>query len=700
MKKVCSIYVNIVLVGIIFLCIYPCTLSAKIIELDSTLSKIPIGRMMEYMVDPSGSVPIEDLKSQKYADRWKVPHEDGPGFGFTSDTYWVRFTVSNKTANDLEFLLEQEYALIDNINIYIPDGVKYNIIDVGRMKRFSERPYNYRTFIFPLKLKPGETVTYYLRYATTSSMNIPLILWSSKSFLDAAALEKYLLLLFNGIVITMIIYNLLLFFIIRWLEYLFYCLFIILYLLFMATLNGTAFQYLWPDSPDWGSFSMPVLLSLLYLFIGLFCIELVGIRSERHKSPYRNKIFQITVFFVILGVILTAACLILPYRYGMALSASMTGILLLIICIESAILIIKERNRQTIFGIIAAMPIIFGSLTFVLKTFSILPTNFYTEWSVYIGMLFMAVLFSLGLADKVNMIRKDLAILNVHLDDKVKERTEELNSTNLKLESINEDVTLTNKQLEEAQRIARRDMNMAVQVQRRILLSEPPQTDGWDIAFYLKPMSDVSGDFYDFYIDGSILKGMSIFDVSGHGIASGLITMVAKSIFQRNFNGGRDRKLSEILQQSNTDLISEIEKSEYYVTGIMLRFSENSVEYVNAGHPDLIIKKSETGKPDIVVSEEQEFKGLFLGTSSAIIPHDQMIFSIDKNDILLLYTDCLYDSVDINGREFGVERILESFRESTGSAREILDNILKSFYGHVGTNPSHDDLTVIVAKKL
>ena len=95
-------------------------------------------------------------------------------------------------------------------------------------------------------------------------------------------------------------------------------------------------------------------------------------------------------------------------------------------------------------------------------------------------------------------------------------------------------------------------------------------------------MAGVSGDLYDFYLEDNVLTGVSILDVSGHGIASGLITMLARTIFYRNFAAGKEEDLSEILEKSNRHLIKEIGNVDYYLTGILLRFKQDSVEYVNA----------------------------------------------------------------------------------------------------------------------
>jgi sigma-B regulation protein RsbU (phosphoserine phosphatase) len=117
-------------------------------------------------------------------------------------------------------------------------------------------------------------------------------------------------------------------------------------------------------------------------------------------------------------------------------------------------------------------------------------------------------------------------------------------------------------------------MMMAANVQANLFPKEAPKTEEWDIAFVFKPMSGVSGDLYDFYEDNGSLKGIAIFDVSGHGVASGLITMIAKSVFRRNITEHPGEKLNRILEMSNSELINEIGKVDNYLTGMIILFKE------------------------------------------------------------------------------------------------------------------------------
>ena len=257
-----------------------------------------------------------------------------------------------------------------------------------------------------------------------------------------------------------------------------------------------------------------------------------------------------------------------------------------------------------------------------------------------------------------------------------------------------------NKELRARQRIAELEMNIASNVQSQLFPEEPPVNNDWDIAFEFKPLMGLSGDFYDFYEAGGTLQGLSIFDVSGHGISSGLITLLARSIISRYFNAMIDSNLTRVIEQINNDLISEIGQIDSYLTGIILRFKGNVVEYANASHPDLVIKRQKTGSVLPVKPKDRQLKGMLLGKDTFKANVDVLSFNVSKGDTLLLYTDGLIESIKSENINFGEEQLLQSLKNSPeGSAREILNSIFDEFKNAAEGNLPADDITAIVLKR-
>jgi len=312
------------------------------------------------------------------------------------------------------------------------------------------------------------------------------------------------------------------------------------------------------------------------------------------------------------------------------------------------------------------------------------------------------------LANRFHHIHDIMEMLTITLEEKVVERTKQLNIANreietamTELEATNDHLIGTNNSLEKSKSIMDRDMKMAVKVQEGFFPNEQPHTKDWDIAFEFKPMSGVSGDLYDFYIDDeNNLQGVSLFDVSGHGIASGLITILARSIAYHEFYRLKSEKLNRIIEEINNKFIDEFGQIDNYLTGVMLKFNVNSVEYVNAGHPGILKRNYKSGKVDTVEPEDEEMKGHFLGINMMQENFSAVNFEMESKDSILLFSDCLTESKNISNEEYGLDRLMQLFSSNNSeSAQDILDSIINDLLLFKGEASMEDDLTVIVVQK-
>ncbi len=283
----------------------------------------------------------------------------------------------------------------------------------------------------------------------------------------------------------------------------------------------------------------------------------------------------------------------------------------------------------------------------------------------------------------------------------------EIQRKSKKLIEIQKDTHLLNKTLMEmnvdlgsAYRADLTDIELASNLQSLILPKEPVKGCGWDIAFSFKPFHRVSGDFYDFYSSGEKLCGISLFDVAGHGLASGLITMIAKPVIWRLYNTMRDDDLGRIFGAANKEITEQIYNTDVLITGIMLRLDDNFVEYVNAGHPNLYCKNLMRKNVIAISPDFDGFRGRPIGFNSDA-EYKSHKFSIDIGDTMLLFTDCILEARDENSLSYGDERLIKSFEDAPeGSSQEILDFILNRFYSSIEKKDINDDFTVIIAKKV
>lgn len=303
--------------------------------------------------------------------------------------------------------------------------------------------------------------------------------------------------------------------------------------------------------------------------------------------------------------------------------------------------------------------------------------------------------------NRLRVARDLLLDMNVNLEKKVAERTEELEAAMNELEAMNDNLVRVNRELEETERIRKKDMYLAGSVQSGFLPRKAPAYRSYDIAFTYAPWSEVSGDFFDFYESGEELKGAGIFDVSGHGISSGLLTLLSKSIISRHFHSRKDQPLSVIVETINNELIEEIGQIDNYITGILLRFMDDRVEYVNCAHPDIVFRSGVSGKVGMIMEKTGgEKKSSFLGVAGVNKPFPSLSLKLGSGDCLLLYTDCLLEAANSGGGSFGETGIMEALRKAPGgSAQEILNSIIVAFTAFHGGTALKDDLTAIVIKR-
>jgi len=393
-------------------------LPAAEIKMSQIQEGASIGLNLDYMEDSEDKISIRDLLSKQYDRKWKASGQKNLGFGFTKSAYWIKLSLKNETDREKNFYLELGYPLIDSIDFYIPRDHGFRHISAGDRYPFNERPFHERTFVFPLKLKKKSVSTFYMKLKTTSSMNLPLKIWSPEKYSEKSRNEERILLLYYGIMLIMLIYNLFIYISVRQKEYLYYVFFILFFVLFIMTQNGTAFQFLWPGFPWFANFCIPVFLCLLVIFALLFALQFLEIK-EREPELFRAVRWLITFFALFL-----LAPVILPYSIAMTGSAFLTvaGILAgLIMGIRMSL----RGSRNASFYIMAWAVFFLGCLLYLGKAFGVFSANFFTDWSLQIGSVLKVVLLSLALTDRIKRTNSELRLLKSNLE-KRKENLEKI----------------------------------------------------------------------------------------------------------------------------------------------------------------------------------------------------------------------------------------------------------------------------------
>lgn len=281
-----------------------------------------------------------------------------------------------------------------------------------------------------------------------------------------------------------------------------------------------------------------------------------------------------------------------------------------------------------------------------------------------------------------------------------KKRTD-LQEAKQDLEKLNENLSEAYDRLIKEQQMTEIEMELAGEIQRAIMPQKLLPSTDWDIAFMTKPYGTVSGDFYDFYYDSSSIRGISLFDVSGHGVAPALITILAKPLIYSCFKNNESSRLGTVFESSNCELMHELEEVNLYITGLLMRINNAEIEYINAGHPDILHLKAATGKVEIVDDPSIPVKRQPIGIMHPGMEYPSVKFTLYSGDFLVLYSDGLTETRNRDGELFGVKRLINTISScplngASGMLKHINDT-LESFAGDIKIA---DDITVIVVGKI
>ena len=242
------------------------------------------------------------------------------------------------------------------------------------------------------------------------------------------------------------------------------------------------------------------------------------------------------------------------------------------------------------------------------------------------------------------------------------------------------------------------EIKMAAVIQQNFFRQEIDNIKKYEVAYFSRPMVGVSGDLYDFYKSGEKLDGLGVFDVSGHGISSGLVTMLVKNIIHQEFYNQTEAELWEIVNKINDRVIEEKGEIQNYLTGVLVRLYEDKFELVDAGHPAPILYKKKTGECNYVKLGERAVGAI--GIAGFPVYYESMFYDFEDGDELILFSDGVIDIKNDQEEYFGKERLLEAAKINIGKpAAEQVSFIANSIYSFCGSREQNDDLTIIVLKK-
>lgn len=236
------------------------------------------------------------------------------------------------------------------------------------------------------------------------------------------------------------------------------------------------------------------------------------------------------------------------------------------------------------------------------------------------------------------------------------------------------------------------ELEVASRIQKKILPKDINEIHGLKITNYFDPAKEVGGDYYDYSkIDEDNLS-ITIADVSGKGVPAAFLMAQGRSILktlevQKLSPAENLTKLNKIIYQDITE--------DMFITMMHTNFNYKTkiLTYSNAGHTPLAIYRAK--------KDEVEFltvKGVAIGFLEDY-KYNQKEIKLDKDDIVVYYTDGITETENPDKELFGFERFKEViYRNKKETVENMKENILNELKLFSRGYYQVDDITLVIIK--
>lgn len=242
-----------------------------------------------------------------------------------------------------------------------------------------------------------------------------------------------------------------------------------------------------------------------------------------------------------------------------------------------------------------------------------------------------------------------------------------------------------------------REVRFAQRVQMALLPPGPPKRlRGVEVAARFAPARELGGDLYDFLSPEANTLVVAIGDVSGKGVPAALYSafvgeLVRSRTFRRRYTPERATPAA-VLAAMNT-ILHERQLENYYCTLCYASFElkRRTLTLANSGLPFPIRASGD-------VCEQMELPGIPLGSFPGVT-YDELTVPTAAGDLFVFCTDGVFEAADGDGREFGVERLLEVVRAHRHApAQAVVDAIFTAVERFRGEAPPSDDMTAVAVR--
>jgi signal transduction histidine kinase len=354
----------------------------------------------DVLEDPTGALTIADVTSQSYSARFRPL--DRSTQGFSTSAFWLRLTLARAHGAPPGWVLILGSQSVADLYTPAADGDAGETGYVGKRSGTS-LPFAARdlgdplvAFLIQPALAPG--TTYYMRVVSNDSLVLDGQAWPESAYASNTAAAKLEHGFYYGALFALVAYNFLLFAATRDRAYVLYAGFELAWILAQGAVDKYTFQLLWPGSPLWAFRSEQVFDCLTMAGAAAFARSFMSLDAT---APRAGRLLASITIVGLIGAVLSM--LIQHPAFVATVAGYMLAscvLLLLTTYVLAARAVPNARLTSAAWSLAAA-----GGIVATLSAAGVLQLrNFMLP--MRIGALLEATLLSLGLASRVDVMRR------------------------------------------------------------------------------------------------------------------------------------------------------------------------------------------------------------------------------------------------------------------------------------------------------
>ncbi|MCX2432092.1 7TM diverse intracellular signaling domain-containing protein [Pedobacter sp. GR22-10] len=413
------------LILLIFLSLRLCSAQTGNPILIDTALKYSISKHGYFYEDKHLNLTIDSIVRYKNV-RKLTPLTPGKVFskGYTQSYFWIAFDVENTLDQAVHLMFKEHSSSVNRLQLYKQDesGKIHPLGLTGDHFPFKKRPYQNRSFIYPIILTAQEKATFFL-WADKRGQNMymPMSIGRDINIIQAEIPQHTLFGFYTGVFIFAVIFNLLLFTSVRDRIHLYYALYIFCTLIFILEEEGLAFQWFYPDFPGLQDYMRLIMASLS---CGLL-IQVMQLFINQNQS--NSRLFRFTNLYKRFCWMMSAIPVFMLFKSFILLEKTVFYInnLLALLTVIIIVICVTERIKAGYtlgwYYLTATIMLLFGVFNYVFNTLGITNFNLFKPNGLVVGLTAEIIFLSFALTQRYNFLKKEKEVL---LEEKSKHQIE------------------------------------------------------------------------------------------------------------------------------------------------------------------------------------------------------------------------------------------------------------------------------------